>query len=63
LEFKEELLGRICGLCEFINLKRGISYLENLNANEETTYNNLINFAVIFLKEMHFSTSFLPTIM
>jgi hypothetical protein len=31
-------------------LKREISYLENLNANEETTDNNLINFALIFWK-------------
>jgi hypothetical protein len=52
LEFWEECLGRICRLNGFINLKREISYLENVNvnANEETTHKNLINFAPILLK-------------
>jgi hypothetical protein len=50
LEFKEKLLGRICRLCGFTKLKREISYLENLNANEETAYKNVINFALNFLK-------------
>jgi hypothetical protein len=31
-------------------LKREISYMENVNANEEITYKYLINFALIFLK-------------
>ena len=48
LEFKEKLLGRICRLCGFTKLKREISYLENLNKSEETAYENLINFALIF---------------
>jgi hypothetical protein len=48
MEFKEELLGRICRLCGITDLKREISYLENLNANEKTAYKNLINIAPIF---------------
>jgi hypothetical protein len=62
MEFKEELLGRICRLYGITNLKREISYLENQNANEETAYENLIYFALIFLKGNAFSLSVLPTI-
>jgi hypothetical protein len=41
MEFKEELLGRICRLCGITDLKREISYLKNLNGNEETAYKNM----------------------
>ena len=61
-EIREEFLGRICHLYRSAKLKRKISYLENLNTSEEIAYKNLINFALIFRKEMNFSSSNLPTI-